>query len=176
MLRIPSRKFKRKKIIKPDLIPILDGVFIFIFFLLMSASFLRVFEIASVIPTISDQPPPPNQKPPLSLLLKIDGNAIVVFTGIPERQVNSFKSIGQGDYDLEGLHDYLLKLKKSYPSERTVILEPLVDLQYEKIVQIMDAIRMFRKTDESTYVKDKNGLDVKETRLFDNIIFGNIQS
>lgn len=176
MIRVPSRKLRRKNEVRPNLIPILDAVFIFIFFLLMSASFLKIFEINSVIPTISDRPPPPNQKPPLSLVLRINNRAISVYTGIPERLITSFNSVGPGLYDLEGLHNYLLKLKKTHPSERTVILEPLVDLKYENIVKIMDAIRMFRNTDESMYYKDKNGLDVKETKLFDNIIFGNIQS
>ena len=41
-----------KKPEKPNLIPIMDAVFIFIFFLLMSAQFIDLFEIGSSVPMV----------------------------------------------------------------------------------------------------------------------------
>ena len=43
-----GRKLKKPE--KLNLVPILDSVFIFIFFLLMSAQFVDVFEIGSSLP------------------------------------------------------------------------------------------------------------------------------
>jgi hypothetical protein len=41
----------------------------------------------------------------------------------------------------------------------------------------MDAVRMFRTTDQSIYYKNpKTGGDVKLERLFDDIVFGSIKS
>ena len=70
MLRKPSRKNYKYEFKRPNLIPILDAVFIFIFFLLLSANFLQVYEINSNVPTVSSSPPPKNQKP-INLGIKI---------------------------------------------------------------------------------------------------------
>ena len=47
MIRAPSGRKNKKKVKPLNLIPILDSVFIFIFFLLMSANFVEFFEIQS---------------------------------------------------------------------------------------------------------------------------------
>ncbi|EQC48324.1 transport energizing protein, ExbD/TolR family [Bacteriovorax sp. BSW11_IV] len=176
MYQTPSRRTQRKEVTKPNLIPILDAVFIFIFFLLMSANFIKVFEIPSDVPIISDREPPKTDKKPLALTLKIYQSSISIYTGVPGRNVRSFQKLADGNYDLEGLKSYLIGLKKSNLDEDTAILEPVVDLSYEDIIKIMDAIRMLRNTDPDIYVKDRQGMDVKLKTLFGKIIFGNIQS
>jgi biopolymer transport protein ExbD len=45
MLKIPTSRKRKKPEEKLNLVPIMDSVFIFIFFLLMSASFLKIYEI-----------------------------------------------------------------------------------------------------------------------------------
>ena len=55
-------------------------------------------------------------------------------------------------------------------------MEPRVDLPYQKLVEIMDAVRMLRRTDPAFYNKDKDGVDVKVKSLFSEMAFGNIQS
>ena len=60
-------------------------------------------------------------------------------------------------------------------SEKDVILEPLVDVTYEEIVNVMDAIRYLKKSDPSLFRKE-GGVDVKVKELFSKIVFGNIQS
>ena len=40
----------------------------------------------------------------------------------------------------------------------------------------MDSVRHLRKTDQSIYLKDKAGIETKINILFNDIIFGNIQS
>jgi biopolymer transport protein ExbD len=159
-----------------NLIPILDAVFIFIFFLLMSTQFVKIYEISSDIPIVSNEPPPKKQKKQLALTVTIQKNAIVVTSGLPVNTRKSFKRKGKDEYDLESLHNYLLKVKRRNLKEETVILEPVTDLTYEGIVKIMDSIRKINNTDEPIFRKDKDGIDVQVKKLFHNIVFGNIMS
>ena len=176
MLRTPSgRRNRRQSDEKLNLIPILDSVFIFIFFLLMSASFLNVFEISSNVPFVSAAPPPKNTRP-LALTLIIDHQKISVATGVPSRVRRVIRKDASGEYNLERLKDYLISLKKRYKHEQTAILEPRTNIDYETLVQIMDTVRMLRATDEDIFFKDKNGVERKINALFDRIIFGNILS
>ncbi len=175
MLRIPSRKRFKKTVEKPNLTPILDATFIFIFFLLITASFVKIFEIPSDVPLISTKEPPENKKP-LALTVKILEDAIQVFTGVPASMVKSFGKTGEGEYDLLGLHDFLISLKQKHVNERSAIIEPLIDIEYIKIIKIMDAMRVLKKTDPAIFAKDKDNVDTKLEVLFDSIIFGNIQS
>jgi biopolymer transport protein ExbD len=172
--RAPSRRAKRCEVKKPNLIPILDAVFIFIFFLLMSANFIKIYEIPSAVPILNAGTPPRNEKPPLALTLRIGQDSIVVMTGVPSRTRTTIGKTADGTYDLEKLRSYLIDLKTGNMDERTVILEPLINLTYEEIVQIMDTARLIRKTDPALFKKDDAGIDVRVTELFDNIVFGNI--
>lgn len=176
MYRTPSSRKRNKKENRLNLIPILDAIFIFIFFLLMSASFFKVYEIQSDVPIVSDSPPPKNQKPPLALTISIYKSKINIATGVPSRVIKSFENLSDGVYDVDGLHDYLIKLKKNHLSEKTALMEPKYNMSYDDIVKVMDAVRMFKDTDEALFEKDKNGLTVKVEKLFGNIIFSNVMS
>lgn len=172
--RTPSSRLKAKKTERLNLIPILDAVFIFIFFLLMSAQFIKIYEIGSDIPIISDSPPPKNQKKPLALTLEIKNSGFTLYKGVPSQAFKSINKLASGDYDLNSLHDFLVQVKKSHSDESVIVFEPKVDLNYEVLIQIMDAVRMFRKTDDSIYIKDKEGMDTKLDTLFHKIMFGNL--
>ena len=176
MYHAPSKRKSRTPITKPNLTPILDAVFIFIFFLLMSANFIKLFEISSDIPIVSSAPPPKNQKPPLALTLKITEEGLGIFRGVPSRHVKTFAVDPTGTYDFESLRVLLIDIKKQHPEENSIVFEPQVDIEYIKLVEIMDAVRMLKDMDEAIYYKDKDGLDVRASNLFGNIIFGNIQS
>lgn len=176
MYRTPSSRKRKKKDSRINLIPILDSVFIFIFFLLMSANFLKVFEIQSDVPTISDAPPPKNKEIPLALTIKVTKDSLVVSTGVPAKVRKVIKNKEPEVYDIDSLHDYLLGLKKGNVKENTAILEPKHDVQYDKLIKIMDSIRLFRDTDEALFIKDKNGISKRLEMLFGNIVFGNIMS
>lgn len=173
MYRIPSRRRSDKTIKKPNLIPILDAVFIFIFFLLVTASFIKIFEIPSDVPLVSSSEPP---KKPLALTVKIFENSLNVYTGVPSTLIKKFGKTGEGEYDTQALHEFLIGLKQRHKKEKSVILEPLIDIEYIELVKIMDAMRTMEKTDPAIFVKDKDGVEIKLESLFDSIIFGNIQS
>lgn len=177
MLRAPSgRRKSRSNTARLNLVPILDAVFIFIFFLLMSASFLNLFEISSDVPIISSTPPPKNQQKPLALTLIITNQEIQIATGVPSVVRRRFGRDQEGKYDLEALRTYLIDLKKQFVKESTAIFEPRINVDYSTLVEIMDAVRLLRPTDEDIFYKDKDGVDRKAEALFDNIVFGNILS
>lgn len=177
MYRKPSgRRRSENTTARLNLIPILDSVFIFIFFLLMSANFIKLFEISSDVPIISSAPPPKQDKLPLALTLKINASNIVVYTGLPSQQIKVINKNAMGGYNLDELHNLLIQLKKKHLSEDTVIFEPLIDLPYEELVKIMDSVRVIRNTDEPLYQKKADGLNEKVQSLFGQIIFGNLTS
>lgn len=175
MLRAPSRRKRKNQQKRLNLIPILDAIFIFIFFLLMSANFLKIYEVQSDVPIVSTQSPPTKKKP-LALTLKVRATGIDIYKGIPQQLIKRIGKNPEGDYDIEALHEYAITLKQNYKKERTIIVEPIVDVEYEKIVLIMDAVRMFKNTDEKIWEKDKDGNDAPMEYLFDKIVFGNIRS
>jgi biopolymer transport protein ExbD len=132
---------RKKKVAscKPNVIPILDAVFIFIFFLLMSAQFLEIHEIGSDAPavkTISEDNK--NDRPPLNLILKITKNKITVMTGLDQNIVKTIPI----------LQEELLKLKQKHPKEISVILKPSKSVEFKSIVQIMDGVREYIKPAE----------------------------
>ena len=175
MLRAPSRRKRKEPPPRLNLIPILDAVFIFIFFLLMSANFIKIFEVQSDVPIISSDSPPPKKKP-LALTVKVTSTSLNVYRGVPSRLIKKISKTAGGEYDIETLHSYMVSLKQNYKKERELILEPLIDINYEVIVKIMDAVRLFRNTDEKVWIKDKDGVETPAKYLFDKIVFGNIRS
>ena len=176
-LRKPSgRKRKDTSAQRLNLIPVLDSVFIFIFFLLVSSNFIKIFEIGSDVPIVSSAPPPKSKKKPLALTLTITEKKIDISTGVPSRVVKSFPKKANGSYDLDQLHSYLVGLKARNPSEQTAILIPKTNIRYEMLVRIMDSIRQINNTDKPVYIKGKDGNEVKLRKLFNNIVFGNLMS
>lgn len=175
MLRAPSRRKRKGQVERLNLIPILDAVFIFIFFLLMSANFIKIYEVQSDVPIVSTNPPKDN-KIPLALTLKVTGKGLNLYTGVPSKLVKQIDKTREGEYNLEALHDFMVSMKKNHKKERSLILDPLVDIDYEAIVKIMDAVRLYRNTDDKVWVKDDAGVDIQAKHLFDQIVFGNIRS
>lgn len=182
MYRVPSRRKKAKSFERLNLTPIMDAVFIFIFFLLMSANFIKIFEISSDVPIVSDSEPPKSKinEKPLALTLQIKRNYINIYTGLPSKFTKRIGNINQDRKsvpDLNSLHNYLIQLKKKYKSEKTIIFEPDNRVEYDTIVRVMDHVQIIKNTDEAIYVKDKKtGIDIRLKVLFNNIVFGNIQS
>jgi len=178
MYTLPSRRQKKKRDDKLNLVPILDSVFILIFFLLLSAQFIKLFEINSNVPIVSSKSPPPpkSKKEPLSLTVEMKKTELVFLTGNNQIELKKFLATPEGDYPFVEVHNFLIELKKKHIDEHTIIFEPDEDIEYEKIVKLMDAVRLLEKTDESIYKKDEIGNDVPLEFLFDDIIFGNITS
>jgi biopolymer transport protein ExbD len=176
MIKTPSSRKRKKAEEKLNLVPIMDSIFIFIFFLLMSSTFLKIYEINSDVPIISDAEPPKDQKDPLALSMKIDTNEITVSKGVPSRPFQTFKRGADGLFNYEEIHTFLLQLKKQHSEENTIIFEPIGELTYEELVRIMDEVRMIKRTDEAIFKMGKDGVEEKVQELFNKIIFSNLMS
>ena len=176
MLRVPTSRKRKKPDEKLNLVPIMDSIFIFIFFLLMSASFLKIYEIGSPIPIISDQEQPKDDKVPLALTMRLEQNQILLLTGVPSKEIKSFQRQADGSFNYDEIHKVLIDIKKQNLNEDSIIFEPIGDLTYEEIVKVMDAVRMLNKLDEAIFKPNREGIDEKIKNLFDKIIFSNLMS
>lgn len=176
MLRVPTSRKRKKPEEKLNLVPIMDSIFIFIFFLLMSASFLKIYEIGSPIPIVSDQEPPKDDKVPLALTMVLDTTEITLSSGVPSKVLRKFVRGSDGDYNYDEIHQVLIDIKKQNLDENSIIFEPVGDLTYEEIVKIMDAVRVLHKTDDAIFKPNKEGIDEKIKELFDKIIFSNLMT
>jgi biopolymer transport protein ExbD len=176
MLRVPTSRKRKKPDEKLNLVPIMDSIFIFIFFLLMSASFLKIYEIGSPIPIISDQEQPKDDKEPLALTMRLEQDQILLLSGVPSKEIQKFERQGDGQFNYDEIHKVLIDIKKQNLNEDSIIFEPIGDLTYEEIVKVMDAVRVLNKLDEAIFKPNKEGIDEKIKNLFDKIIFSNLMS
>jgi biopolymer transport protein ExbD len=156
---------KLKKAQKLNLIPILDAIFIFIFFLLMSAQFLDIYQIGSDAP-ITSTANPEMKKPPLNLTLVLQGDKITVKTGLDEVIYKTYK-VDQ----LAQLNEGLIELKKLNPTEDSAIIKPTNSFKYEKIINVIDHTREILKKDIYITAIDSKNKKYPTRKLFEKIIF-----
>ena len=145
-----------RKIKKPDklnLVPILDSVFIFIFFLLMSAQFIDVYEIGSSLPMTKEVPDNKDKKDPLNLILEITKEQVIVKTGLKNPISRTFASTQDAD-----MKEYLTALKAKNPEENTMILKADPRVPFQRLIVVIDQTQ---KTKES------------KEKLFEQIVFDN---
>lgn len=146
-----GRKLKKPE--KLNLVPILDSVFIFIFFLLMSAQFVDVYEIGSSLPMTKDAPADKEDKDPLNLTLEITKEQVVVKTGLRSPRSRTFAST-----QTKEMKEYLVELKRLNPKENTMILKTDPKVPFQNLVTVIDNTQMEK--------------DSKE-KLFEQIVFDN---
>lgn len=165
---------KKKAPCKPNVIPILDAVFIFIFFLLMSAQFLEIYEIGSDAPavkTVSEDNK--DKKPPLNLTLVVNKSEIQVKTGL-DGIIKKTVGLKDGNYDFKELTNVLVELKKKHVGETSVIIKPDSKVEYKKLVFIMDTCREVPGETPAIVAKNDKGETVETRELFNQIIFETI--
>lgn len=151
--------FRRKKEIpqleRLNIVPIMDAVFIFIFFLLFSAQFVKIFEIETEAPIVSEVPQ--NKKiedEPLNLIVKVFENKIELLTGIDHNlRETYFKD--DPKYKVK-LKNELIKLRLSYPKDDQAIIAPLATIKYDEIIRVIDVVQSIPKGEAlQIYIKDK---------------------
>ncbi len=156
---------KVKKAPKLNLIPILDAIFIFIFFLLMSAQFIDIYQIGSDAPIVSTTDSKMD-KPPLNLILALKGNKITLKTGMDEIVYKTYSL-----QELNKLNNDLIELKKKHPKEDSAILKPAHNFKYEKIIDVIDHTREIVKPDLYITAVDEKNRKYPSKKLFEKIIF-----
>jgi biopolymer transport protein ExbD len=144
---------KIKKPEKLNLVPILDSVFIFIFFLLMSAQFVDVYEIGSSVPMTKEAKSEQQEKDPLNLTLEVTNTQIVIKTGLRSPRSRTFASEQKKE-----IKDYLTELKRQYPKENTMILRADPKISFQNLVTVIDTTQARQE---------------EKVKLFEQIVFDN---
>ncbi len=134
----------------------------------MSAQFIDIYEIGSDAP-ITSTTNPEMKKEPLNLTLELDGDKIVVKTGMDEKiyKSYSFSQLGQ-------LNEGLMELKKQHPKENSAILKPTANFKYEKIIKVIDFTREITKPNVFIPAVDNKNKKYPTKKLFEKIIFETI--
>ncbi len=141
-MRNPSEK------IDLDLVPIMNLVTILIPFLLLSAQFVQVSAIDVSPPAAVSVDPPVDE--PLALRVQIDEMGFSVHTsGAALEEPVAIGCVGgfcrsPGAWDTRGLQEQLRELKRDFPNEVAMILQPSADIPYEVVVAALDASRATR--------------------------------
>ncbi|MCB9092132.1 MAG: biopolymer transporter ExbD [Halobacteriovoraceae bacterium] len=142
------RNNKLNKPPKINVIPILDAVFIFVFFLLMSAQFVDLYELHTAKPKIEEVSSENSEEmKSQNLKLKLYNDKIVLTKGLGESSVGTY---GWDDDSLEKLGNKLLSLKLQYPKESSIIIKPHSTVKYKKIVQAADVSQKYYKSKDMT--------------------------
>jgi biopolymer transport protein ExbD len=147
---------KIKKPEKLNLVPILDSVFIFIFFLLMSAQFVDVYEIGSSVPMTKEAKDEKQEKDPLNLTLEVTKTQITVKTGLRNPRSRTFASEQKKE-----IKDYLVELKRQNPKENTMILRADPKISFQNLVTVIDGTQVSKESKEKLFeqiVFDNNGV------------------
>ncbi|MBI2606712.1 MAG: biopolymer transporter ExbD [Deltaproteobacteria bacterium] len=182
MFKRPSnRRSTSPREIQLNLVPVLDALVTLIAFLLFTSAFLAIVAIDTPAPMLA---PPDEQlellkEKPLQLTAYIQAEQILVSDWSGSREAHKIPSVpdpktGELRYDIEKFHQTLLEIKSRHPDEAKLIVKPEGGVSYESLIGIMDAARAYEKSDAPLFRKDPNGMDIPETRLFPEIIFGNL--
>lgn len=160
------RARKKKQMEKLNLIPILDAIFIFIFFLLMSAQFIDIYELNSDAPIVSSSEEVKDKKKPLNLSLVLNRDTITITKGLDNIVYKKFSL-----KELDKFNKELIKIKTENPKETSAILKPSNSFPYEKIVTVIDHTRQIKQKGVLVTSVDSQNKETKSNKLFDQIIF-----
>ena len=140
-----------KKPEKINLIPIMDAVFIFIFFLLMSAQFVKVHEIGSSVPMVREVKEEKIDKDPLNLVLEVHTDKVIVRKGKDGVEAGKFN-----DEQWDKLRQFLMGLKKGHPKEKVAQIRSHGKVPFHRLIKVID------------HAKEE---PVSKTKMFEEIVF-----
>ena len=121
-----------------DVTPLLNVMVVLVAFLIFSAVFSRITIQEIVLPTQADAETTPD-KPLITIEVILRKDVLEIGDGsnatmtIPKIEMK---------YDIRKLSESLLRLKESYPDKQdiTILIEP--DIEYEYMIQVMDAVKV----------------------------------
>jgi biopolymer transport protein ExbD len=164
-----SYKTRMRKPVELMLVPMIDIFTVLVTFLLMTAVFSRITILQLDLPSSDSSAAgaPPAFR--LEVIVRHEGfeltNGTALIATIPKVA---------GEYDFETLTDMAASLKREYPdaNDASVLLER--DVQYDYLIQAMDAVRSVEVTEPDVQSTAPGLLTAKATRmeLFTNIAVG----
>jgi biopolymer transport protein ExbD len=160
MIRRLHSKRKREETPELDITTFLNLMVVLIPFLLISAVFSRVTIMELSVPTSAGGSALNTPNFAIEVIVRKKGleiaNGSSVEAAIPKKD---------DQYDMQMLYELLKRLKVRYPEkdDATVLMEP--DIEYDHLIQIMDAVR-------GAEVQTEGSEEVKKMVLFPNISIG----
>jgi biopolymer transport protein ExbD len=156
------RRFKKSRQEAPglDVTTFLNLMVVLIPFLLISAVFSRVTILELSVPTSSGGQG--SNKPNFAIEVIVRKAGLEIANG---HSVEAALPMKNDKYDMEMLSKLLVRLKADYPEKEdaTVLLEP--EIEYDYLIQIMDAVR-------GADIKVEGSDEVRRTILFPDISIG----
>lgn len=160
MIRRSHHKKRRGETSGLDVTTFMNLMVVLVPFLLISAVFSRVTIMELNVPTSAG-----------GAALKAPNFAIEVIVRKRGLEIANGSSVEaafpkkDGHYDMQMLHELLARLKARYPekNDATVLMEP--DIEYDYLIQVMDAVR-------GAEVRTEGRAEVKKIVLFPNISIG----
>jgi len=124
---------------KINVVPILDAVFIFIFFLLMNTQIGEYFQITTSKPIVKSVSA--SQMEELKgkfFKVRVTNDKIVFTEGAKE---NVLKEFTWGQEDLIALHDFAKMMKEKNPKEKSIVVKSKPDVKYKDLIKVVDAVQ-----------------------------------
>jgi biopolymer transport protein ExbD len=154
--------YKKRMVDTPelDVTTFMNLMVVLIPFLLISAVFSRVAIMELSVPTSAGGSASNTPNFAIEVIVRKAGleiaNGSSVEAAIPKKE---------GRYDMKMLSDMLMRLKVQYPEKEdaTVLMEP--DIEYDHLIQIMDAVR-------GAEIKTEGSEEVQKMVLFPEISIG----
>jgi biopolymer transport protein ExbD len=129
------------------LVPMIDIFTVLVTFLLMTAVFSRITILQLELPSTNSTSagPPPAFR--LEVIVRHQG--LELTNG---RELIATLPLANGEYDLKTLSSMALELKRQYPeaNDASVLMER--DIQYDHLIQVMDAIRSTEVTESDAVI------------------------
>ena len=160
---------KDKEVPELDITTFLNLMAVLIPFLLISAVFSRVTILELDVPTGGGGA---QDKPKLVLEVIVRKKGLEISNG---RGVVASMAKVEDKYDIPALSSYLQKIKIKYPEKTDAVVLMESELEYEYLVQVMDAVRSAEKIPESNTLIDleiKRNTPPEKIILFTNISVG----
>jgi len=160
------RKWKKKESLETDLMellnltPMMDVFTVLVVFLLITAVFTSITIMDLSVPTSAGGSAASKPNFAIEVIVRKAGleiaNGATVEAAIPKKD---------DKYDLKKLSEMLLRLKAQYPEKEdaTVLMEPKVE--YDHLIQVMDAVRVAE-------VQAEGSNEVEKKVLFPKISIG----
>lgn len=148
MKSVRMRKLRHKETAELNITAFMNLMVILVPFLLITAVFSRLAVLELNLPGQQAEGEVELDEPELNLEITVRETGI----DVGDRTAGTLSRFerSSASYDLEGLSDYLQRVKNRFPdkSDATVLLEP--DISYAVLVQVMDTVRVAELVDESS--------------------------
>lgn len=161
-----------------DLAPLLAVMVKLVPVLLISSAFVQVSVIETDLPQVVKENIEQNKENPtaqLRLFLRGNGDAEIVFSKGADQETFRVAAASTAEPNISGIADQLLRLKTKEVTLFSLELMPDKDVQYSKVVKVMDAARKSPDKNVKFKVTDKKTGNVQDTDfMYPDVVFSNL--